>query len=62
MHRAMVLEAPFLTMENHEKLISDCLESAIKDRGDKGLLVEDGEYFKDLTRSSSTSQCRFRIY
>ncbi|KAH7879127.1 uncharacterized protein C8R40DRAFT_1167090 [Lentinula edodes] len=54
MHRAMVLEAPFLTMENHEKLISDCLESAIKDRGDKGLLVEDGEYFKDLTRSSST--------
>ncbi|KAJ3901021.1 hypothetical protein F5879DRAFT_992328 [Lentinula edodes] len=63
MHRAMVLEAPFLTMENHEKLISDCLESAIKDRGDKGLLVEDGyieEHRADIITFLYKSQSSYR--
>ncbi|KAJ3803606.1 hypothetical protein F5876DRAFT_71312, partial [Lentinula aff. lateritia] len=42
MHRAMVLEGPFLTMENHETLLFDCLTHSIKERGEKGLHVEEG--------------------
>lgn len=43
MHRTMVLQGPFLTMENHETLLANCLDRSIEERGEKGLHVEAGE-------------------
>ncbi|KAJ3898367.1 hypothetical protein F5879DRAFT_1068421 [Lentinula edodes] len=55
-HKTMVLQGPFLTMENHETLLANCLDQSIEERGEKGLHVEAGyikEHRKDIITFAS---------
>ncbi|KAJ3927038.1 MAG: hypothetical protein NXY57DRAFT_965882 [Lentinula lateritia] len=59
MHQAMVLKEPFLAIENHETLLFDCLTCSIKERGEKGLHVEEGyieEHKEDIITFQFPSQ------